>query len=306
VVSLKADVKTAIAIPVSDTAELPATKGDGDAIVGPSSEGGVPTFTEAPKAEKIATAPRADAQTDAATPSAPEAPASEAKASIAETSETAGSGSAEAAPKAAKTASAEAARTSAVPDFPPKAPAMQVDPGVNSASPVAPAVGHGTGAAVFHQAASVPATSSTHQPLSAELVPVAGLAVEIAAQAQAGKNRFEIRLDPPELGRIDVRLDIDSEGQITSHVRVERAETLDMLRRDAPQLERALQQAGLKTSDSGLQFSLRDQSFSQQHQGREPQAPTRIVMPDETLAPIETQRHYARLAGIGSGVDIRV
>jgi flagellar hook-length control protein FliK len=33
-------------------------------------------------------------------------------------------------------------------------------------------------------------------------IPVAGLAIEIAGKALAGKNRFEIRLDPPELGRI--------------------------------------------------------------------------------------------------------
>jgi len=33
-------------------------------------------------------------------------------------------------------------------------------------------------------------------------IPLAGLAIEIAGKALAGKNRFEIRLDPPELGRI--------------------------------------------------------------------------------------------------------
>jgi flagellar hook-length control protein FliK len=33
-------------------------------------------------------------------------------------------------------------------------------------------------------------------------IPMAGLAIEIAGKAFAGKNRFEIRLDPPELGRI--------------------------------------------------------------------------------------------------------
>ena len=39
-------------------------------------------------------------------------------------------------------------------------------------------------------------------------IPVAGLAVAIASRAQAGSNQFDIRLDPPELGRIDVRLDL--------------------------------------------------------------------------------------------------
>ena len=96
------------------------------------------------------------------------------------------------------------------------------------------------------------------------IVPIAGLAIEIAGKALAGKNRFEIRLDPPELGRIDVRLDVDRDGNVTSRLTVERADTYDLLRRDAAGLERALQDAGLKTADNGLQFSLRDQSANQQ------------------------------------------
>jgi flagellar hook-length control protein FliK len=159
---------------------------------------------------------------------------------------------------------------------------------------------------VTHAAAQHPAQPSSQPPGVADMVPVAGLAVAIAAHAQTGKNHFEIRLDPPELGRIDVRLDVDKDGQVTSHLRVERPETLDLLRRDAPALERALQQAGLKTSDNGLQFSLRDHSFSGHNQGRDTAAMARIVVPDEKLGPAETQRHYGRLAGLGSGVDIRV
>ena len=99
-------------------------------------------------------------------------------------------------------------------------------------------------------------------------VPIAGLAVEIVARSQDGSKRFEIRLDPPELGRIDVRLDVDQTGKVTSRLVVERAETLDLLRRDAPQLERALQHAGLNT-EGGLEFSLRDQSFANRDQQRD-------------------------------------
>ena len=98
-------------------------------------------------------------------------------------------------------------------------------------------------------------------------VPIAGLAVEIVSRAHEGLRRFEIRLDPPELGRIDVRLDVDRGGNVTSRLTVERAETLDLLRRDAPQLERALQHAGLNT-EGGLQFSLRDQNFANREQTR--------------------------------------
>src|SRR6185312_9238740 len=103
------------------------------------------------------------------------------------------------------------------------------------------------------------------EPAADNAVPVAGLAVEIVSRSQEGLRRFEIRLDPPELGRIDVRLDVDTAGKVTSRLTVERADTLDLLRRDAPQLERALQHAGLNT-EGGLEFSLRDQNFANREQ----------------------------------------
>ena len=102
------------------------------------------------------------------------------------------------------------------------------------------------------------ATSTTAAPT----VPVSGLPIAIAARALAGSNQFDIRLDPPELGRIDVRLDVDANGQVTSHVTVDRPETLTLLQSQQPQLERALEQAGLKTADNGMQFTLRDQSLN--------------------------------------------
>ena len=107
--------------------------------------------------------------------------------------------------------------------------------------------------------------AATSASASGAAVPVAGLAVAIAARAQAGSNQFDIRLDPPELGRIDVRLDVDGNGQVTTHVTVDRADTLQLLQSQQPQLERALEQAGLRTADNGLQFTLRDQSFAGQN-----------------------------------------
>jgi flagellar hook-length control protein FliK len=139
-------------------------------------------------------------------------------------------------------------------------------------------------------------------------VPVAGLAVEIAARAQAGGTRFEIRLDPPELGRIDVRLDVDQSGQVTTRLVVEKAETLDFLRRDAPELERALQQAGLKTGDNGLQFTLRDQGGQNQDSGENWRSNVaKLVVPDPEMNAVETvPGGYGRSLRLGSGIDIRV
>jgi flagellar hook-length control protein FliK len=161
------------------------------------------------------------------------------------------------------------------------------------------------GIAAATQTASV-AAAATPGTATTTTVPVAGLAVAIAARAQAGSSQFDIRLDPPELGRIDVRLDVDRNGQVTSHVTVDRADTLQLLQSQQPQLERALEQAGLKTADNGLQFTLRDQSFSGQNgNGGTPSSPTWLVIPDADQPAIPTTQIYSR-AGLGSGVDIRV
>lgn len=99
-------------------------------------------------------------------------------------------------------------------------------------------------------------------PGTALQLPINAIAAHITSQATRGNQRFDIRLDPPELGRVDVRLEISKDGAVTTHLVVEKAETLDLLQRDARALERALQDAGLKTSDDGLSFSLKDQSLA--------------------------------------------
>jgi chemotaxis protein MotD len=143
---------------------------------------------------------------------------------------------------------------------------------------------------------------------TASAVPVMGLAAEIASRAFEGKRRFEIRLDPPELGRVDVRLDVSRDGHVTSRLIVERSETLDLLRRDAPNLERALESAGLRTNDSGLQFSLRDQSGNgYRPRFDEPMRPNVLIVPNDDVAVHDAvRRGYGVLRGLNSGIDIRV
>jgi flagellar hook-length control protein FliK len=134
---------------------------------------------------------------------------------------------------------------------------------------------------------------------------LAGLAVEIATQAHAGNNHFEIRLDPPELGRIDVKLDVDRDGNVSTRLVVDRSDTLDLLKRDASSLERALQQAGLKTSDQGLDFSLRQHAFAERDAPA--QTNSRVIVSDDDTAPLEALRQgYGRRFGLGGGLDIRV
>ena len=172
---------------------------------------------------------------------------------------------------------------------------------VQSATANLPTFAVATAAAATGQAAAAAPASAL-----GAAVPVAGLPIVIAARAQAGVNQFDIRLDPPELGRIDVRLGVDANGQVTSHVTVDRPETLTLLQSQQPQLERALEQAGLRTADNGLQFSLRDQSFAGGDSGGgQPSPAQQLVIPDADLSPVETSQIYSRW-GLGTGVDIRV
>jgi flagellar hook-length control protein FliK len=182
-----------------------------------------------------------------------------------------------------------------------QAPTNSSDPGVQAAGMIQP------------QLHAAPATTTATGPLSVTAatdaaVPLSGLALEIAASARSGKSRFEIRLDPADLGRIDVRIDVDRNGRVTSHLMVERPETLSMLRQDAPQLQRALDDAGLATGNGGLQFSLRDQSSSGQNDGNgsAPNAHRLIVAEEDSIPAVAAGRTYRRMLGSSGGVDIRV
>jgi flagellar hook-length control protein FliK len=173
------------------------------------------------------------------------------------------------------------------------------NPGVQATGPVQPQL------AATAVTAAGPLTVTA---ASSAAVPVSGLALEIAASAKNGKSSFEIRLDPAELGRIDVRIDVDRTGQVTSHLTVEKPETLSMLQQDAPQLQQALNDAGLKTGSGGLQFSLRDQSSSGQNSGNQTggNAHRLIISDEDTMPAAIAGRTYGRMLGSSSGVDIRV
>jgi len=78
------------------------------------------------------------------------------------------------------------------------------------------------------------------------------------------------------------------------------------LQSQQPQLQSALEQAGLKPAENGLQFTLGDQSFAGQNNGSGSQStPAQLVIPEPDLAPIAATQIYTR-AGLGGGVDIRV
>ncbi len=83
------------------------------------------------------------------------------------------------------------------------------------------------------------------------------VAVKIASAVRQGVDRISIQLEPQDLGRVDVKLEVSADGRVSATVSADRQDTLDLLQRDHRALERALQQAGLKTDSDSLDFNLR-------------------------------------------------
>ena len=107
-------------------------------------------------------------------------------------------------------------------------------------------------------AAPNPLTPQLHAAVSA--APANLVAARIVHAVKNGDSQFRIRLDPPELGRVDVRLDVASDGAVRAQVVADNRDALDLLQRDARVLERALGDAGLKLDSGSLNFSLKQQA----------------------------------------------
>lgn len=89
------------------------------------------------------------------------------------------------------------------------------------------------------------------------------VALQIQRNIAAKMETFTLQLQPAELGRLDVRMKFDKDGNMKAHLTAERPETLAMLQKDQAQLQRTLQQAGIDVDDNSLSFDLRQQG---QHQ----------------------------------------
>jgi flagellar hook-length control protein FliK len=184
---------------------------------------------------------------------APEAPARQPKAAKLQ-----GDVKAEAAPAADHT---ETPAPNSAPRLAPKSAAPQSAP--KEAIAVAPSDARES-APPSQPATSAPApAASTHtqhaaaEQIAARAAPAAQVAREIVRRFDGGNTRFELRLDPPELGRVEVRLDVSRDHRVTAVIAADSPQALTELARHARDLEQMLQSAGLELSDSGLSFDLR-------------------------------------------------
>lgn len=79
------------------------------------------------------------------------------------------------------------------------------------------------------------------------------LGLEIARVGREGGDELIVRLDPAELGRVEVRLAWD-EGVLGATVRAEHPAALELFRREVGDLGRALSEAGVRADTGAFRF----------------------------------------------------
>ncbi len=113
-----------------------------------------------------------------------------------------------------------------------------------------------TAGTISTQATAAATLSVTSQTASDASSSLETLGLTIAAKSAEGKKHFDIRLDPPELGRIEVSMTVNDAGKAQVSLTADRPQTLALLQRDATDLTRSLADAGVDVSGNGLSFSL--------------------------------------------------
>lgn len=135
--------------------------------------------------------------------------------------------------------------------------------------------------------------------------PVQQLAVHVTRAAKEGADRIEIQLKPAELGRVDVKLEVGHDGRVQAVVSAERSDTLDLLRRDVQQLERALTHAGFNTDKNSFSFAERGGEGGRGAGGRgDGQGDGELAADDPSAESANDNRR--RMAIDRPGVDLKV
>ncbi len=88
------------------------------------------------------------------------------------------------------------------------------------------------------------------------------VAATIQKAAASGETTdITLHLNPPDLGRVEVRMNFDKDKGLKTVIKAEKPETLAMLQRDVHVLERALHSTGMDT-DAGISFELAGENYA--------------------------------------------
>ena len=97
----------------------------------------------------------------------------------------------------------------------------------------------------------------------------AQIAAQILRRLEGRSTRFEMALTPDELGRVDVKLDIDSEGRLNARLAFDNPAAATDLRGRADELRRQLEDAGFHLADDAFEFTERDSNSNAFDRGQD-------------------------------------
>jgi len=184
------------------------------------------------------------------------------------------------------------------------------DPATQGPAPTPTRASHGDGFDPAPFPLQGTATATNAAPQAAEATPVTVAAqpgrigretgIQIARHAAAGASAVTVRLDPAGMGRIDVRLSFDDTGRLHAAVHADNPAALDLLRREAGDLGRALADAGIAADASAFSFdSHAGGGFGEpgRQQPRQPRPDTRYAAgrPDADRTPFRPLRTSDRI-----------
>ncbi|HWW11072.1 MAG TPA: flagellar hook-length control protein FliK, partial [Brevundimonas sp.] len=86
----------------------------------------------------------------------------------------------------------------------------------------------------------------------------AQIAAQILRKLEGRSTRFEMSLTPDELGRVDIKLDIDAEGRLAARLAFDNPAAATDLRGRVDDLRRQLEQQGFHLADDAFEFTQRD------------------------------------------------
>lgn len=84
--------------------------------------------------------------------------------------------------------------------------------------------------------------------------PVVQVSARIVERHDGRAQRFEMRLDPAELGKVDIRIEIGVDRKVHAVIAAHDSAALSDLMRGGKALEATLRDAGLDLADGGVKF----------------------------------------------------
>ena len=84
--------------------------------------------------------------------------------------------------------------------------------------------------------------------------------VNITKSAVKGVDTIDIQLKPEDLGKIQIKMHIAKDGKVQAEIIASRAETADLLQKDASSLSKAFNEAGYDTDAKSFTFSFHDEN----------------------------------------------